>query len=92
MALEEMKKVNADSEMRYIMEARAQAISTIATIEDDYYNKGKIEGKLEGKIEGQLEAKLEAARNLLDVLDVKTIAEKLGLSVDEVNNLKQPQK
>nr|HPG58596.1 Rpn family recombination-promoting nuclease/putative transposase [Candidatus Wallbacteria bacterium] len=84
MAFEEMKKVNADSEMRYIMEARAQAISTIATLEDDYYNKGKIEG--------QLEAKLEAARNLLDVLDVKTIAEKLGLSVDEVNNLKQSQK
>jgi len=47
MAFEEMKKVNADSELRYMMEARAQAISTIATIEQDYFNKGKIEGKIE---------------------------------------------
>ena len=37
---------------------------------------------------GRLEEKKEIARNLLDVLDVATISLKTGLSVDEVNALK----
>jgi len=40
----------------------------------------------------KLEGKLEDARNLLDVLDVKTIAEKIGLSIEEVKKLKAPKK
>jgi predicted transposase/invertase (TIGR01784 family) len=48
--------------------------------------------KLEGKNEGKLEGKLEAARNLLDILDVKTIAEKIGLTIEEVKKLKPPKK
>ncbi len=48
--------------------------------------------KLEGKTEGEHKSQLEIARNLLDVLDVKTIAEKTGLSVEEVKKLKPPKK
>ena len=49
---------------------------------------GKKEGKLEGKKEGKLEAKLEIARQLLDVLDVETIAQKTGLSLAEIEALR----
>ena len=38
---------------------------------------------------GRLEEKKEIAKNLLDVLDVETIALKTGLTVDEVNSLKK---
>jgi predicted transposase/invertase (TIGR01784 family) len=48
--------------------------------------------KLEGKTEGEHKSQLEIARNLLDVLDIKTIAEKTGLSVEEVKKLKTPKK
>ena len=42
------------------------------------------------KLEGKLEGKLEASRNLLDVLDVNTIAEKIGLTIEEFKKLKAP--
>ena len=44
--------------------------------------------KQEGKKEGKLEAKLEIARQLLDVLDVETIAQKTGLSLAEIEALR----
>lgn len=47
------------------------------------------EGKEEGIKEGIKEGKLDVARNLLDVLDVETIAAKTGLSVDEIKKLKK---
>ncbi len=49
---------------------------------------GKLEGKLKGEREGKREARLEAAINLLDVLYVKTIAEKIGLPIEEFKKLK----
>ena len=50
--------------------------------------KGVEEGKIEGKIEGEKNKQLEIAKNLLDVLDIETIALKTGLSVEEIGNLK----
>ena len=38
---------------------------------------------------GKLEAKLEVAKNLLDVLDNETIAVKTGLSIEEVEQLRE---
>jgi predicted transposase/invertase (TIGR01784 family) len=49
--------------------------------------KGELEGKMEGKLEGKLESQIEIARNLLDILDVKTIAQKTGLSVQKINEI-----
>jgi len=40
------------------------------------------------KNDGKKEAKLEIAKNLLDVLDVKTVAKKTGLSIEEIEKLK----
>ena len=39
------------------------------------------------KIEGKIEGKIEIAKNLLDVLDIKTIAIKTGLTIEEIQNL-----
>jgi predicted transposase/invertase (TIGR01784 family) len=44
------------------------------------------EGKKEGRKEGEKKAKIEIAKSLLDVLDIKTIAIKTGLSVEEIEN------
>ena len=41
-----------------------------------------------GKAEGKKEQAIEIARKLLDVLDVKTIAGKTGLTLGEIENLK----
>jgi predicted transposase/invertase (TIGR01784 family) len=46
------------------------------------------EKREEGFKEGRLQEKIEIAKNLLDVLPVEIIAQKTGLSVDEINKLK----
>lgn len=50
---------------------------------------GKREGKREGKKEGKEERTIELATQFLDVLDVETIAEKTGLSLEFIKKLKQ---
>ena len=52
---------------------------------------GRIEGKVEGKIEGKMEEKVEIAKNLLDILDNATISQKTGLSIKEVEQLRENQ-
>ncbi|MCM1158136.1 MAG: hypothetical protein NC300_04895, partial [Bacteroidales bacterium] len=47
------------------------------------------EGLAEGHIEGHTEACIEIAKNLLDVLDIPTIAQKTGLSEEEVKKLSE---
>jgi len=48
---------------------------------------GKEEGRLEGRLEGKTESALEIARQLLDVLDIPTIAVKTGLTEEQVRSL-----
>jgi predicted transposase/invertase (TIGR01784 family) len=50
--------------------------------------KGIKEGIKEGKQEGLEEAKIEIAKNLLDILDNETISIKTGLSISEVEKLR----
>ncbi|HAA26781.1 MAG TPA: transposase [Cyanobacteria bacterium UBA8553] len=50
---------------------------------------GKEEGREEGREEGMREAKLEIAKQLLDLLDEATISQKTGLSLEEVQKLKE---
>ncbi|WP_315081040.1 hypothetical protein [uncultured Clostridium sp.] len=45
-------------------------------------------GKEEGREEGIKQGKLEIAKNLLDILDNKTISEKTGLTEKEVDALR----
>lgn len=66
---------------------------TVDQIRQKYYEqKGKEEGKEEGRQEGIKERNIEIAKNLLDVLDDKTIALKTGLDIEEVRKLREKQK
>ncbi len=50
---------------------------------------GRKEGREEGRKEGDKEARLNIARNLLPLLDDRTIAEKAGLSLEEILRLRK---
>ena len=50
--------------------------------------KGLEKGLEKGREEGEKLAKLAIARNLLDVLDNKTIALKTGLSINNIDALR----
>jgi len=56
-------------------------------------NKGRMQGLQEGLKEGlkkgKLERDIEIAKNLLDVLDIKTIALKTGLTIEEIELLEK---
>ena len=71
-----------------IVEQRQMALHDSRNIVLYTEQKGERKGKLEGKKEGKLEAKLEIARQLLDVSDVETIAQKTGLSLAEIEALR----
>ncbi|MDR3253899.1 MAG: hypothetical protein LBT07_02915 [Endomicrobium sp.] len=47
------------------------------------------QGIEKGKQEGEKQKAIQIARNLLDVLDVATIANKTGLSVEEIDKLNE---
>jgi len=47
----------------------------------------KEEGIEIGREKGKIEGKIEIAKNLIDILDINTIAEKTGLSIDIIRKL-----
>ena len=65
---------------------------SVELAEEKGLEKGRVEGREEGlekgREEGQKTAQLKIALNLLDLLDDKTIAEKIGLSIEEVMALR----
>ena len=50
--------------------------------------KGIAKGMAEGKAEGEKKKAIEIANQLLDILDIETVAKKTGLSIDEIKSLK----
>ena len=52
-------------------------------------DKGMQEGMREGMKEGREEEKLSNARNLIDLLDAETIAERIGLPLETVQKIKR---
>ena len=52
-------------------------------------DKGMQEGMREGMKEGREEEKLSNARNLIDLLDAETIAERIGLPLETVQRIKR---
>jgi predicted transposase/invertase (TIGR01784 family) len=52
------------------------------------FKRGIKQGVEKGIEQGKHQEKLELAKNLLDVLDVQTIAVKTGLTVEEIEGLK----
>jgi predicted transposase/invertase (TIGR01784 family) len=53
----------------------------------DAVETAKEEGREEGRMEGEKLKQLEIAKNLLDILDIKTISLKTGLTISEIENL-----
>ncbi len=85
-AYDELEALSNDEERRAIYEAREKAIMDYnvqnpAAREE----RARREGKIEGKKEGQKEEKIAIAKKLLDILDIETIAEKTGLSIEQIN-------
>ncbi len=54
--------------------------------------KGIEKGIKKGKIEGQMEEKRAIARSLLDILDDKTISERVGLDIKEVKKIREKER
>ena len=84
-AIQRLVYVSAEEKLRYEMAMREKA-------ELDYYNEmleSFDKGKEEGLEKGREEARLEDAKSLLDILDIQTIAQKLGLSTEEIAELEK---
>ena len=83
--------------LRYFSEnyADLKLSKEVSEVSEYIYTKGKDEGKKEGiKVgikegikEGRNKEKIELARNLLDVLDIKTISIKTGLSIEQIESI-----
>ena len=75
--------------LRYFSEnyADLKLSKEVSEVSEYIYTKGKDEGKKEGIKEGRNKEKIELARNLLDVLDIKTISLKTGLSIEQIESI-----
>ena len=69
-------------------DAYIDSLRSAENILETAHNDGLNKGLSQGKLEGQLEEKITIAKNLLDVLDSKTIAKKTGLTEKQVEALK----
>ena len=76
-AKDELVKMSNDDAQRELYEVRSNAL------------RDKISALNAAKQKGETNSKLKIAKALLDVLDVETIAEKVGLSVEKVKSLKE---
>lgn len=79
-AKDQLIRMSNDSEQREIYEMRAKILKDKVSA----LNKAKEEGREEG----ELKKAVEIAKNLLDILDDKTISIKTGLSIEEVKKLR----
>ena len=74
------------------LDAIRSATSQLETAFEKGIAKGIVEGEKKGiekgKTEGEKKKAIEIAKQLLDILDIETIANKTGLSFAEVKNLK----
>jgi len=88
-AKEKLDILKFDDEERSNYERYKQHLHDQASAWEGTYVIGEIMGRKKGKIEGEKEKAIEIAKNLLDVLDVKTISQKTGLSAGEIEGLKR---
>lgn len=75
----------------YLKQDKSMEVQYMTLLERDKekFEEGKEEGREEGREEGIKEGVYKVARSLLDVLDDNTIADKTGLSYDEVKRLRE---
>ena len=84
-AKDELIKMSNDDTQRELYEMRAKTLKDKISA----LNEAERKGIQKGIQEGEKKKAIEIAKSLLDVLDVQTISLKTGLSVDEINKLKQ---
>jgi predicted transposase/invertase (TIGR01784 family) len=73
-----------------IVEGRNDYYSAKNIAREEGREEGLKEGLKEGKIEGLKEGKIEIAKNMLKLnIDIKIILQSTGLTVDEINDLKE---
>lgn len=67
-----------------------QSASLLDTLEEEkFMNKLSDEERLEERLEAKEEKAIEIAKNLLDVLNIETIAKKTGLSIEVIKELEK---
>lgn len=81
----------AMKELQYVSQDKKASKEYLARqMEINDYNAGITKAKKEGRAEGEKKAKIETARNLLKAgVDVNIIAASVGLSVEEIKQLKR---
>ena len=90
--MNEKERTTYESSLKYYRDMN----NIVTTAKGEGWDSGKAEGLAEGLAEGEAKGlaegenkkSIEIAKKLLDVLDAKTIASKTGLSVDEIEKLK----
>lgn len=83
-----MAQLTEDEKIRMQCEARKDYLA----LEKGIRKRVRQEGLAEGLAEGEHNKAIQIAKELLDVLDIPTIAEKTGLSQEEVEKLAQENK
>jgi len=84
MAVAQLKKVNADREMRQILEAREREAHHLASIKKAAYDEGLAEGEARGERKKQVEI---AIKLLKQGMPVNLIGEITGLSELELRGI-----
>ena len=92
MAVSRLKEINADREMRQLLEAREKEAHYVATLKkiarDEGHEAGLTEGRAEGLKKGLLKAKEETAIKMYKRgIDIDLISEVTGLGKDDIENL-----
>ncbi|NLC44974.1 MAG: hypothetical protein GX783_11945, partial [Clostridiales bacterium] len=99
-AEEVLKQLGSYDEIRRYYEAREMAIhdeiSRITGAREEGIKAGRTEGRAEGRAEGREEGieegerkkAIQIAESLLGILDIRTISEKTGLPIEDVEKLR----
>lgn len=92
MAMEILKEVSADEQLRtrirFQEKAERDRKAKLNSALADGIDIGRKEGRAEGRAEGQQEKAIEIARNMLNLMDDKSIARLTGLTTQEVAALR----
>jgi len=82
----DMLKLTYEEKLKYQRKVENKMLEI--SLLDSAKIEGKIEGEQVGIEKGEKLAKIEIAKNLLDILDIETIAKKTGLTIKEIEDLK----
>ena len=89
-ALESLQYLSADKKVREEFDWRNDSLLYELSLANTSREEGEKIGEARGRAEGEKNAKIETARNLLNMnLSIDQISQATGLSIEEVDSLKQ---